>query len=198
MRTLPPVIFSLKHTRTHTYSPFSSYFLAEHTPTHPHQDDADEKIQELIEVLDNQKEEAIQRTFKQVAKNFQQVFNELVPEGSASLLMQKPSDDDGSVRIVLCCVVLCVLCCVVLCCCVVCICRKQCFSLNVSHSHKHNNNNNSSSTTPPRSSSMWVWVFASTSWARAARRNCCSSSAAAKSRLWYVQSGILRRDREMV
>ena len=43
---------------------------------------ADEKIRELITVLDGQKDEAIERTFKQVAKNFAEVFKELVPEGT--------------------------------------------------------------------------------------------------------------------
>eukprot|EP00047_Mylnosiga_fluctuans_P012714 m.27489 g.27489 ORF g.27489 m.27489 type:complete len:1202 (-) comp4429_c0_seq1:98-3703(-) len=57
------------------------------------QDAADEKIQELIAVLDGQKDEAIERTFKQVAKNFTEVFKELVPEGRASLVMQRRRDE---------------------------------------------------------------------------------------------------------
>lgn len=59
------------------------------------QDAADEKIQELVAVLDGQKDEAIQRTFKQVAKNFEDVFKELVPEGAASLVMQLRRGDQA-------------------------------------------------------------------------------------------------------
>ena len=46
------------------------------------------KITELIAVLDAKKDEAIERTFKQVAKYFSDVFRELVPDGRASLVMQ--------------------------------------------------------------------------------------------------------------
>eukprot|EP00301_Raphidiophrys_heterophryoidea_P004522 c11960_g1_i1.p1 GENE.c11960_g1_i1~~c11960_g1_i1.p1 ORF type:complete len:1246 (-),score=410.48 c11960_g1_i1:60-3728(-) len=46
-------------------------------------------IQELIQVLDQRKDEAIERTFKGVAKNFCQVFAELVPHGRADLVMMK-------------------------------------------------------------------------------------------------------------
>jgi chromosome segregation ATPase len=40
-------------------------------------------------VLDARKDEAIELTFKGVAKNFKEAFAELVPGGSASLVMQK-------------------------------------------------------------------------------------------------------------
>eukprot|EP00048_Salpingoeca_helianthica_P020901 m.9177 g.9177 ORF g.9177 m.9177 type:complete len:1197 (+) comp5363_c0_seq1:148-3738(+) len=58
------------------------------------QDTADAKIKELVAVLDGQKDEAIERTFKQVAKNFAEVFRELVPDGRASLVMQRRRDGD--------------------------------------------------------------------------------------------------------
>eukprot|EP00245_Coleochaete_scutata_P015772 TRINITY_DN7167_c0_g2_i1.p1 TRINITY_DN7167_c0_g2~~TRINITY_DN7167_c0_g2_i1.p1 ORF type:complete len:1070 (+),score=312.54 TRINITY_DN7167_c0_g2_i1:279-3212(+) len=51
--------------------------------------EGDEKIRELIEVLDMRKDESIERTFKQVAKLFKTSFHELVPHGHGSLLMQK-------------------------------------------------------------------------------------------------------------
>ena len=51
-------------------------------------DRGDEKISELIRVLDNKKDEAIERTFKQVSKNFREIFHELTG-GTASLVMQK-------------------------------------------------------------------------------------------------------------
>lgn len=56
------------------------------------QDNADESIKDLIQVLDNQKDEAIERTFKQVSMYFKQVFRELVPNGEGSLVMQKRGD----------------------------------------------------------------------------------------------------------
>ena len=43
-------------------------------------------------MLDNQKDEAIERTFKQVSKYFTDVFRELVPGGEAHLIMQKRMD----------------------------------------------------------------------------------------------------------
>eukprot|EP00879_Flechtneria_rotunda_P012761 GHRR01013325.1.p1 GENE.GHRR01013325.1~~GHRR01013325.1.p1 ORF type:complete len:1111 (+),score=537.85 GHRR01013325.1:324-3656(+) len=47
------------------------------------------KIRELIAALDMRKNEAIERTFKTVAKNFREVFAELVPGGKGELVMQK-------------------------------------------------------------------------------------------------------------
>eukprot|EP00899_Mesostigma_viride_P022420 jgi/Mesvir1/3362/Mv04256-RA.1 len=52
-------------------------------------DKGDEKIRELISVLDLRKDEAIERTFKGVAKHFREIFAELVPNGTGSLVMQK-------------------------------------------------------------------------------------------------------------
>jgi len=48
-----------------------------------------ESIQELIETLDQRKDEAIERTFKQVSKYFEEVFETLVPAGRGLLVMQK-------------------------------------------------------------------------------------------------------------
>jgi structural maintenance of chromosome 3 (chondroitin sulfate proteoglycan 6) len=47
-----------------------------------------QSIHELVELLDRRKDEAIARTFKGVAKHFKEVFQELVPEGKADLLMK--------------------------------------------------------------------------------------------------------------
>ena len=52
-------------------------------------DVAESKIKQLIETLDMRKDEAIERTFKQVALNFRQVFSALVPGGRGELVMQK-------------------------------------------------------------------------------------------------------------
>ncbi|KAH9570768.1 hypothetical protein CY35_02G058500 [Sphagnum magellanicum] len=50
-------------------------------------DSGDEKIRELISVLDQRKDESIERTFKGVAKFFKEAFSELVPGGHGSLVM---------------------------------------------------------------------------------------------------------------
>eukprot|EP00958_Prasinococcus_capsulatus_P027003 scaffold5150_cov376-Prasinococcus_capsulatus_cf.AAC.13 len=59
------------------------------------------KIKELIQVLDQRKQDAIQRTFRMVGKNFEEIFKELVPGGKGELVMQripdgpKDADDEG-------------------------------------------------------------------------------------------------------
>jgi structural maintenance of chromosome 3 (chondroitin sulfate proteoglycan 6) len=45
-------------------------------------------IVELIAVLDHRKHEAILLTFKQVSKNFEEVFKKLVPDGHGELVMR--------------------------------------------------------------------------------------------------------------
>ncbi|KAL6976515.1 Structural maintenance of chromosomes protein 3 [Sarracenia purpurea var. burkii] len=52
-------------------------------------DAGDEKIRELITVLDQRKDESIERTFKGVAKHFREVFSELVQGGHGFLVMMK-------------------------------------------------------------------------------------------------------------
>ena len=52
-------------------------------------------IVNLITVLDQRKDEAIQRTFKGVSQHFTQVFHELVPSGKATLVMIKKRQRDG-------------------------------------------------------------------------------------------------------
>jgi structural maintenance of chromosome 3 (chondroitin sulfate proteoglycan 6) len=50
------------------------------------------KIQELMDGLDQQKEEAIWRTFQGVSQHFSDVFKELVPFGEGSLIMVRATD----------------------------------------------------------------------------------------------------------
>ncbi|XP_057473114.1 structural maintenance of chromosomes protein 3-like [Actinidia eriantha] len=57
-------------------------------------DAGDEKIKELISVLDQRKDESIERTFKGVAKHFREVFSELVQGGHGFLVMMKKKDGD--------------------------------------------------------------------------------------------------------
>jgi len=56
---------------------------------------AHDKIVELVGVLDQRKDEAIERTFKQVAQNFRAVFAELVAGGTGQLVMQRKRGADG-------------------------------------------------------------------------------------------------------
>ena len=52
-----------------------------------------------MEVLDQRKDEAIERTFKQVARNFEEVFEKLVPAGRGRLIIQRRIDqDEGEVE----------------------------------------------------------------------------------------------------
>jgi len=51
-----------------------------------------ESIEELIDTLDMRKDEAIDRTFKQVGKNFAEIFEKLVPMGKGKLIMQSKID----------------------------------------------------------------------------------------------------------
>ncbi|KAL7127032.1 hypothetical protein ABFS83_14G226900 [Erythranthe nasuta] len=57
-------------------------------------DAGDDKIKELISVLDMRKDESIERTFKGVAKHFREVFSELVQGGHGFLVMMKKKDND--------------------------------------------------------------------------------------------------------
>ncbi len=50
----------------------------------------------MIRVLDQRKEEAIERTFKQVAQNFSEIFEKLVPAGRGALVMQRRIQQDSS------------------------------------------------------------------------------------------------------
>lgn len=55
-------------------------------------DASEQAIRELIQTLDQRKDEAIERTFKQVAKNFSEVFVKLAPAGRGRLIMQRKTD----------------------------------------------------------------------------------------------------------
>ncbi|WVZ64811.1 hypothetical protein U9M48_014282 [Paspalum notatum var. saurae] len=59
-------------------------------------DAGDQKIMELISVLDQRKDESIERTFKGVARHFREVFSELVQGGHGYLVMMKKKDGDAA------------------------------------------------------------------------------------------------------
>ena len=56
-------------------------------------------IEELIDNLDMRKDEAIARTFKQVASNFEEVFEKLVPAGKGRLIIQRRAEQVSRIRI---------------------------------------------------------------------------------------------------
>lgn len=62
-------------------------------------DSSQNSINELIEVLDQRKDAAIELTFKQVSREFAKVFEKLVPAGRGRLIIQRKTDptqhDDG-------------------------------------------------------------------------------------------------------
>ncbi|CAI5445487.1 unnamed protein product [Caenorhabditis angaria] len=62
---------------------------------------SESSIEELLKVLEARKYEAIQMTFKQVSKNFKDVFKKLVPGGQGKLVMQirDPANDSQSQEI---------------------------------------------------------------------------------------------------
>ncbi|RBQ96058.1 hypothetical protein VDGD_06558 [Verticillium dahliae] len=55
-------------------------------------DASQRSIKELIEHLDERKDEAIERTFKQVSKEFATIFEKLVPAGHGRLVIQRRTD----------------------------------------------------------------------------------------------------------
>ncbi|TGZ85420.1 chromosome segregation protein sudA [Ascodesmis nigricans] len=58
-------------------------------------DTSRKSIEELIEVLDQRKDEAIERTFRQVSKEFTDIFKKLVPAGIGKLVMQRKVDSSA-------------------------------------------------------------------------------------------------------
>ncbi|TVU26566.1 hypothetical protein EJB05_29119 [Eragrostis curvula] len=56
-------------------------------------DAGDLKIKELVSLLDQRKDESIERTFKGVARNFREVLSKLVQGGHGYLVMTKKKDD---------------------------------------------------------------------------------------------------------
>lgn len=57
-------------------------------------DEGASKVEELIDNLDRQKDEAINRTFRDVSRHFKDVFKELVPAGEGELIMKTAMDEE--------------------------------------------------------------------------------------------------------
>ena len=56
-------------------------------------DNGADKVKELIDSLDRQKDEAINRTFRGVSAHFKDVFTELVPDGAGELILRTALDE---------------------------------------------------------------------------------------------------------
>lgn len=55
-----------------------------------------DSIDELIQSLKRQKDSAIKKSFKQVSKSFHDIFEKLVPQGTAKLFMLKTREDNSN------------------------------------------------------------------------------------------------------
>lgn len=59
-------------------------------------DTSQRSIEELIDVLDHRKDAAIELTFKQVSREFNIIFERLVPAGRGSLIIQRKTDRNAN------------------------------------------------------------------------------------------------------
>lgn len=62
-------------------------------------DEAKESIEHLIKVLQNRKNEAIIRAFREVSIGFSKIFEQLVPAGKGKLIIQKKGNDQNNNQI---------------------------------------------------------------------------------------------------
>lgn len=82
------------HVNKKAFEQYNSFTKQRETLTTRREElDASQKsIDDLISVLDQRKDEAIERTFKQVSKEFANVFEKLVPAGRGRLVIQRKTD----------------------------------------------------------------------------------------------------------
>jgi structural maintenance of chromosome 3 (chondroitin sulfate proteoglycan 6) len=82
------------HVNKKAFEQYNSFTKQRETLTTRREElDASQKsIDELISVLDQRKDEAIERTFKQVSREFANVFEKLVPAGRGRLIIQRKTD----------------------------------------------------------------------------------------------------------
>lgn len=82
------------HVNKKAFEQYNSFTKQRETLTNRREElDASHKsINELITVLDQRKDEAIERTFKQVSREFAKVFEKLVPAGRGRLIIQRKMD----------------------------------------------------------------------------------------------------------
>lgn len=82
------------HVNKKAFEQYNSFTKQRETLTSRREElDASQKsIDDLIMVLDQRKDEAIERTFKQVSREFANVFERLVPTGRGRLIIQRKTD----------------------------------------------------------------------------------------------------------
>lgn len=95
--TIMQIIFSSSHVNKKALDQFMSFSDQKEKLVRRKEelDRGDEKIKELMSVLEQRKYEAIQFTFKQVSKYFSEVFKKLVPSGHAQLVMKTADGEEG-------------------------------------------------------------------------------------------------------
>ncbi|KAL3452814.1 RecF/RecN/SMC [Aspergillus insuetus] len=82
------------HVNKKAFEQYNSFTKQRETLTDRRQElEASQKsIDDLIQVLDQRKDEAIERTFKQVSREFANIFEKLVPAGRGRLIIQRKTD----------------------------------------------------------------------------------------------------------
>ncbi|SGY80329.1 BQ5605_C008g05358 [Microbotryum silenes-dioicae] len=82
---------AFSHVNKKAFEQFTSFTKqqADLTSRQEELDESAKSITDLIDTLDARKDQAIDRTFKQVADNFRTVFEKLVPAGKGELIMQR-------------------------------------------------------------------------------------------------------------
>lgn len=87
---------SFKHVNKKAFEQYASFTAQRETLTKRRKElEASQgAIEELVLVLDQRKDEAIERTFKQVSREFAGVFERLVPAGRGRLVIQRKTDQN--------------------------------------------------------------------------------------------------------
>ncbi|KAL3471937.1 RecF/RecN/SMC [Aspergillus californicus] len=82
------------HVNKKAFEQYNSFTKQRETLTNRRRElEASQKsIDDLISVLDQRKDEAIERTFKQVSREFANIFEKLVPAGRGRLVIQRKTD----------------------------------------------------------------------------------------------------------
>ncbi|SCV71055.1 BQ2448_3817 [Microbotryum intermedium] len=91
LRKVNEALKAFSHVNKKAFEQFTSFTKqqADLTSRQEELDESAKSITDLIDTLDARKDQAIDRTFKQVADNFREVFEKLVPAGKGELIMQR-------------------------------------------------------------------------------------------------------------
>lgn len=94
MKKVNEALKKYKHVNKKAFEQYNSFTQQQDhlTKRRKELDDSQVSIEELMEHLDRKKDEAIERTFKQVSKEFATIFEKLVPAGQGRLIIQRRTD----------------------------------------------------------------------------------------------------------